>query len=139
MSNFETAKDTEAGFVNLQDDVVATTVDYTQMMDELRGVFESGLTKDLAWRKQQLAQVPGLALPRPCPRRQKSEMKRRGRKKEERTNERTTRRKEGRKEGRKSCDMSIVFCTRCRVLCVHVFASSCRPHSRSHAQHVCVL
>jgi hypothetical protein len=62
MSNFETAKDTEAGFVNLQDDVVATTVDYTQMMDELRGVFESGLTKDLAWRKQQLAQVPGLAL-----------------------------------------------------------------------------
>jgi len=56
--SFETAKDTEAGFVNLQETVIEpVAVDYTAMMDELRGVFESGLTKDLAWRKQQLSQV----------------------------------------------------------------------------------
>jgi hypothetical protein len=58
MSHFETARDTETGFVNLQDNVIeAAPVDYSGMMDELRGVFESGLTKDLAWRKQQLSQV----------------------------------------------------------------------------------
>jgi hypothetical protein len=58
MSHFATARDTETGFVNLQDNVVeAAPVDYSGMMEELRGVFESGLTKDLAWRKQQLHQV----------------------------------------------------------------------------------
>ena len=54
---------TEQGFatVNIKEKNAAknaaTKLDYSGLVGDLRATFNSGLTKDLAWRKQQLRQL----------------------------------------------------------------------------------